>query len=62
MKKRVARLAEVERELHADYFSGLVGRTLDVLVEGTLDDRPGLVAGTACRYALVELPSPRRAT
>jgi hypothetical protein len=29
---------------------------LQVLVEGRLPDRPDVVAGTACRYAVVELP------
>src|SRR5579884_584563 len=47
--ERRRRLAELERELADAYLRGLVGRTLDVLVEA--EDRPGWVRGTACRYA-----------
>ena len=53
---RVRRLAELETELRDQYFAGLCGRNLQVLVESTAAMRPGHVAGTSCRYAPVELP------
>ena len=51
---RVRRLADLERELRGEYFARLVGRRLEVLVE---DYRlsGNRMAGTACRYAPVEL-------
>jgi threonylcarbamoyladenosine tRNA methylthiotransferase MtaB len=51
--ERRARLLELERELADAYFRGLVGRCLDVLVEGAAPGRPGHVIGTSCRYAPV---------
>ncbi|MEX0978862.1 MAG: tRNA (N(6)-L-threonylcarbamoyladenosine(37)-C(2))-methylthiotransferase MtaB [Pirellulales bacterium] len=51
---RCRRLAELEARLRARYFDRLRGRRLEVLVEATAK-RPGRVAGTACRYAPVEL-------
>jgi tRNA A37 methylthiotransferase MiaB len=47
-------LAELESQLRARYFDRLRGRRLEVLVEAATK-RPGRVAGTACRYAPVEL-------
>jgi len=44
-------------ELRDRYYAGLQGRKLQVLVEGRLPDRPDVLAGTACRYAMVELPA-----
>jgi threonylcarbamoyladenosine tRNA methylthiotransferase MtaB len=52
---RGRRLAEVERDLRQRYFTQLLGRELEVLVE-SVSDRAGFVRGTACRYAPVELP------
>ncbi|HXG10490.1 MAG TPA: tRNA (N(6)-L-threonylcarbamoyladenosine(37)-C(2))-methylthiotransferase MtaB [Gemmataceae bacterium] len=49
--ERRRRLRELERELAGAYFRSLIGRRLDVLVEGAV--RPGLVRGTSCRYAPV---------
>jgi tRNA A37 methylthiotransferase MiaB len=52
--ERCRRLAELETRLRERYFRGLLGRRLEVLVEGPAE-RPGRVVGTACRYAPVEL-------
>lgn len=49
---RVSRMSEVERHLRRDYFDGLVGEELGVLVEMT---REGRQMGTACRYAPIEI-------
>jgi threonylcarbamoyladenosine tRNA methylthiotransferase MtaB len=51
--RRRARLLELERELAGAYYRGLVGRCLDVLVEGEDPERPGRALGTSCRYAPV---------
>ncbi len=51
---RVRALAEVESRLRQRYFSSLLGRQLEVLVESAASSPPGLV-GTACRYAPVSL-------
>jgi threonylcarbamoyladenosine tRNA methylthiotransferase MtaB len=50
---RRARLRELERELAAAYYRSLLGRPLDVLVEGADPQRPGHAFGTSCRYAPV---------
>jgi threonylcarbamoyladenosine tRNA methylthiotransferase MtaB len=52
---RARRLATLEAELRKRYFASLQGRQLEVLVEGPGSTR-GQLAGTACRYAPVELP------
>jgi threonylcarbamoyladenosine tRNA methylthiotransferase MtaB len=49
--RRRERLRALERELAAAYHRGLVGRRLEVLVEGEAPGRPGQVVGTSCRYA-----------
>jgi threonylcarbamoyladenosine tRNA methylthiotransferase MtaB len=51
--ERRARLLAIERELAEAYCRSLVGRRLDVLVEGADPKRPGFVRGTACRYVPV---------
>ena len=51
--ERRQRLLELERELAHGYFRSLIGRRLDVLVEGTDPEHPGFVRGTSCRYAPV---------
>jgi threonylcarbamoyladenosine tRNA methylthiotransferase MtaB len=53
--ERCRQLTALEGRLRERYFAGLVGRELEVLVEGP-GRRPGHVMGTACRYATVELP------
>ncbi len=52
-QERARHLAEVEAELRDAYFESLRGRRLRVLVEGPLEDQPGLLVGTSCRYAPV---------
>ncbi|MHB1422983.1 MAG: tRNA (N(6)-L-threonylcarbamoyladenosine(37)-C(2))-methylthiotransferase MtaB [Gemmataceae bacterium] len=47
--ERRARLLEIERELTEMYCRSLIGRRLDVLVEGADPRRPGFVRGTSCR-------------
>jgi threonylcarbamoyladenosine tRNA methylthiotransferase MtaB len=54
MARRRQHLLEVERETTARYAISLVGRQLDVLVEGEAPGRPGMVRGTSCRYVPVE--------
>jgi threonylcarbamoyladenosine tRNA methylthiotransferase MtaB len=53
-KERCRRLALLERQLAREYYQSLVGRELEVLVEG--EERPGWVRGTDRRYVPVELP------
>jgi threonylcarbamoyladenosine tRNA methylthiotransferase MtaB len=53
--ERCARLADVERILRNEYFTSLVGRCLTVLPEGYSEANAGLLRGTSCRYAPVEL-------
>jgi threonylcarbamoyladenosine tRNA methylthiotransferase MtaB len=55
-RERAGMLTALSRRLTEAYHAGLVGRTLDVLVEGESRHTPGNVAGTACRYAAVEFP------
>jgi threonylcarbamoyladenosine tRNA methylthiotransferase MtaB len=54
--ERRRRLLEIEREVAHAYCRGLVGRQLDVLVEGADPDRPGFVRGTSCRSVPVAFP------
>jgi len=51
--ERRRRLLELESRLARRYFRSLIGRRLDVLVEGKAPARPGHVRGTSCRYAPV---------
>jgi threonylcarbamoyladenosine tRNA methylthiotransferase MtaB len=53
--ERRQRLQELERELAEAYYRRLLGRRLDVMVEGS--PRPGVVQGTSCRYAPVVFPA-----
>ena len=50
---RRQRLRELERELATAYYRSLLGRRLEVLVEGEVPERPGFVTGTSCRFAPV---------
>ncbi|MFQ3594373.1 MAG: tRNA (N(6)-L-threonylcarbamoyladenosine(37)-C(2))-methylthiotransferase MtaB [Gemmataceae bacterium] len=50
---RRERLRQLERELAQAYAQSLLGRTLDVLVEGAVDGQPDQGHGTACRYVEV---------
>ncbi|NIL95937.1 MAG: tRNA (N(6)-L-threonylcarbamoyladenosine(37)-C(2))-methylthiotransferase MtaB [Planctomycetales bacterium] len=56
-QQRARHLAEVEAELRDDYFRGLLGRRLQVLVEGTSRRDAESLTGTSCRYAPVDLPA-----
>jgi threonylcarbamoyladenosine tRNA methylthiotransferase MtaB len=51
--ERRRRLLELESRLARKYFRNLLGRRLDVLVEGAASAWPGHVRGTSCRYAPV---------
>jgi threonylcarbamoyladenosine tRNA methylthiotransferase MtaB len=51
--ERRDRLRALEREMAGQYHKRLVGRRLDVLVEGADPARSGFVRGTSCRYATV---------
>ena len=51
--ERRERLRTLEKELAGVYHGQLIGRTLDVLVEGPLPGRPGHAVGTSCRYVPV---------
>jgi threonylcarbamoyladenosine tRNA methylthiotransferase MtaB len=50
---RCDRLAELEQSLAASFMRSLMGRRLDVLVEGPDASRPGHVRGTSCRHVSV---------
>jgi threonylcarbamoyladenosine tRNA methylthiotransferase MtaB len=54
--QRRRHLHEIERELASGYHRSLLGRVLDVLVEGPDPRRPGYARGTSCRYAPVSFP------
>ncbi len=54
-QQRAAELDALARQLRRDYFSSLVGRRLQVLVESAAPGRPGTLHGTSARYAPVEL-------
>jgi threonylcarbamoyladenosine tRNA methylthiotransferase MtaB len=51
--ERRRRLRELDGELGRAYHRSLLGRRLDVLVEGAAPGWPGHVMGTSCRYAPV---------
>jgi len=54
-QRRAAELESLANSLRDRYHAALFGRRLQLLVEGRLADRDGVVAGTACRYAQMEL-------
>jgi threonylcarbamoyladenosine tRNA methylthiotransferase MtaB len=53
---RRVQLQQIEREQMAAYQRNLLGRVLDVLVEGADTQRPGHARGTSCRYVPVSFP------
>ncbi|MDA0283641.1 MAG: tRNA (N(6)-L-threonylcarbamoyladenosine(37)-C(2))-methylthiotransferase MtaB [Planctomycetota bacterium] len=55
-KDRCQILSDLERDLAEEYYQTLVGRELEVLVEGVSRKRPGWVHGNDRRYAPVEVP------
>jgi threonylcarbamoyladenosine tRNA methylthiotransferase MtaB len=54
--ERREHLRALERELAEQYYRGLIGRALDVMVEGEDPRRKGHSLGTSCRYAPVSFP------
>ena len=55
-QQRATHLSQIAETLRNAYFESLVGRSLQVLVETSLADRPGTLLGTSDRYAPVEFP------
>lgn len=55
--ERVQRLQALGDRLRDRYYESLRGRRLQMLVEGRPPDSPDVLAGTACRYATLELPA-----
>jgi threonylcarbamoyladenosine tRNA methylthiotransferase MtaB len=53
MEERRERIRQLESETAAAYQRSLLGRRLDVLVEGSDPKRAGRVQGTSCRYVPV---------
>lgn len=53
---RMQMLERLERKLARQYYESLVGKPVEVLVEGQLDARPGWVHGTDRRYVPIEIP------
>jgi threonylcarbamoyladenosine tRNA methylthiotransferase MtaB len=49
-------LTELENTLMGRYLESLLGKLLQVLVEGMLPDSPGIIQGTADRYMTVRFP------
>ena len=54
--RRATQLIALSKILRRRFFDGLIGRKLQVLVESTAPQRPGVLLGTSARYAPVELP------
>jgi threonylcarbamoyladenosine tRNA methylthiotransferase MtaB len=54
--ERIEHLKSIEVELRDAYYASLAGMRLRVLVESPVENRPGRMVGTACRYAPVEVP------
>jgi threonylcarbamoyladenosine tRNA methylthiotransferase MtaB len=53
---RLDQLESLEAELRGRYYNSLRGTLLRVLIESPVENRPGRMLGTACRYTPVELP------
>ena len=51
-------MLELDRELRGAFRSRIVGREVEVLVEGESRDRPGWLEGLTERYVRVRLPAP----
>jgi threonylcarbamoyladenosine tRNA methylthiotransferase MtaB len=56
INERQQRLLELERSLACEYHRSLIGRCLDVMVEGEDPKRPGFSRGTSCRHVPVSFP------
>ena len=59
-KARCQELTRSEAELTRQFAATLVGRVVEVLVEGLSATRPGFVQGTDRRYVTVEMPGDSR--
>lgn len=55
-QERGRELGRVEAELRRDYIRQLEGKALRVLLESELEDVPGHIMGTSCRYVPVLMP------
>jgi threonylcarbamoyladenosine tRNA methylthiotransferase MtaB len=55
-KERCQRLGVMERALAVQYYQRWIGQPLEVLVERSVEGRPGWVRGTDRRYVPVECP------
>lgn len=55
-EERMRILEGLERKLAHQYYESLIGRELEVMVEGISSERPGWVHGTDRRYVPVEIP------
>ncbi|MCC7084182.1 MAG: tRNA (N(6)-L-threonylcarbamoyladenosine(37)-C(2))-methylthiotransferase MtaB [Pirellulales bacterium] len=53
---RVELLTALEAEMRDRYYRSLCGRRLRVLIESPIENQPGQMLATACRYAPVEVP------
>jgi threonylcarbamoyladenosine tRNA methylthiotransferase MtaB len=49
-------LERLERDLARQYYGSLIGREVEVLVEGQVSARTGWLHGTDRRYVPVEIP------
>ena len=56
IEDRRRRLAELDRTVAQEYYRKLVGRSLNVIVEGEDPLRPGFSRGTSCRHVQVSFP------
>jgi threonylcarbamoyladenosine tRNA methylthiotransferase MtaB len=56
LAERKAKLAELNRELTNAFAQQLLGRNLEILVEGQEPSLPGHMQGTACRHLRAVLP------
>lgn len=56
-RRRAAELTKLSRRLHDRYCGSLMGRRLEVLVEGPTRPGADVLLGTADRYVQVELPA-----
>jgi threonylcarbamoyladenosine tRNA methylthiotransferase MtaB len=54
-QERLVRLQQVEAEVRDEYFQTLLGRPLQVMIEGKSEYLASGFAGTSCRYAPVEI-------
>lgn len=58
-KERIQKLTRLERGLAMEYYQGMIGEPLEVLVEGVVADHPGWVHGHDRYYMPVQLPGTR---